>query len=100
MDCRTRSEASGSGIHADMNVDIKRNGSPAAAELSGGDRDSADVIEHPELMDSKGRVNGEDKTENARKPTNAKDPSRPRRKKARRACFACQRAHLTCGTQS
>ena len=33
------------------------------------------------------------------KPTksNAKDPSRPKRKKARRACFACQRAHLTCG---
>ena len=29
--------------------------------------------------------------------TNAKDPARPRRKKARRACFACQRAHLTCG---
>lgn len=29
--------------------------------------------------------------------TNAKDPNRPRRKKARRACFACQRAHLTCG---
>lgn len=28
---------------------------------------------------------------------NAKDPLRPRRKKARRACFACQRAHLTCG---
>ena len=27
----------------------------------------------------------------------SKDPSRPRRKKARRACFACQRAHLTCG---
>ncbi|OJJ43282.1 hypothetical protein ASPZODRAFT_136499 [Penicilliopsis zonata CBS 506.65] len=30
---------------------------------------------------------------------NAKDPSRPRRKKARRACFACQRAHLTCGDE-
>lgn len=29
--------------------------------------------------------------------SNAKDPSRPRRKKARRACLACQRAHLTCG---
>ena len=29
--------------------------------------------------------------------TNSKDPNRPRRKKARRACFACQRAHLTCG---
>jgi hypothetical protein len=26
-----------------------------------------------------------------------KDPARPRRKKARRACWACQRAHLTCG---
>ncbi|EDU49456.1 hypothetical protein PtrSN002B_006154 [Pyrenophora tritici-repentis] len=30
---------------------------------------------------------------------NAKDPLRPRRKKARRACFACQRAHLTCGDE-
>ncbi|KAL7270445.1 Transcriptional regulator of nonfermentable carbon utilization [Rhizina undulata] len=29
----------------------------------------------------------------------SKDPSRPRRKKARRACFACQRAHLTCGDE-
>ncbi|KAI9674332.1 MAG: Transcriptional regulator of nonfermentable carbon utilization [Trizodia sp. TS-e1964] len=31
--------------------------------------------------------------------TNAKDPLRPRRKKARRACQACQRAHLTCGDE-
>ncbi|KAL6709816.1 Transcriptional regulator of nonfermentable carbon utilization [Coniothyrium glycines] len=30
---------------------------------------------------------------------NSKDPLRPRRKKARRACFACQRAHLTCGDE-
>ncbi|PHH71865.1 hypothetical protein CDD80_4927 [Ophiocordyceps camponoti-rufipedis] len=29
----------------------------------------------------------------------SKDPLRPRRKKARRACFACQRAHLTCGDE-
>lgn len=29
--------------------------------------------------------------------SNAKDPNRPKRKKARRACYACQRAHLTCG---
>jgi hypothetical protein len=39
--------------------------------------------------------------DSAQKPangkSNAKDPLRPRRKKARRACFACQRAHLTCG---
>ena len=36
--------------------------------------------------------NGQKKT-----VSNSKDPLRPRRKKARRACFACQRAHLTCG---
>ncbi|KAF2641110.1 hypothetical protein P280DRAFT_489563 [Massarina eburnea CBS 473.64] len=34
-----------------------------------------------------------------KKASNAKDPSRPRRKKARRACFSCQRAHLTCGDE-
>ena len=34
---------------------------------------------------------------NGQTKNNAKDPLRPRRKKARRACFACQRAHLTCG---
>lgn len=32
-----------------------------------------------------------------KKKYNPKDPLRPRRKKARRACYACQRAHLTCG---
>jgi hypothetical protein len=32
-----------------------------------------------------------------KKKYDPKDPMRPRRKKARRACFACQRAHLTCG---
>jgi hypothetical protein len=38
------------------------------------------------------------KSSNGQKPaSNSKDPLRPRRKKARRACFACQRAHLTCG---
>ncbi len=37
-------------------------------------------------------------TTTATKPKlDPKDPLRPRRKKARRACFACQRAHLTCG---
>ncbi|CAI7606444.1 unnamed protein product [Penicillium manginii] len=75
-----------------MNMDIKI-GSPVADSE---DRDSADITEHSETMDS-GRTNGDAK-EN-RKSTNAKDPSRPRRKKARRACFACQRAHLTCGDE-
>lgn len=35
----------------------------------------------------------------AKARADAKDPLRPRRKKARRACFACQRAHLTCGDE-
>ena len=54
------------------------------------------------------RASTEEKSPNARasngtsqpSKSNAKDPSRPRRKKARRACFACQRAHLTCGKWS
>lgn len=37
------------------------------------------------------------KTSGGKPTSGAKDPLRPRRKKARRACFACQRAHLTCG---
>ena len=36
-------------------------------------------------------------TSNGQTKASAKDPTRPRRKKARRACHACQRAHLTCG---
>ncbi|THY53579.1 hypothetical protein D6C99_03770 [Aureobasidium pullulans] len=40
-----------------------------------------------------------DQNDSTTKRSNAKDPSRPRRKKARRACYACQRAHLTCGDE-
>lgn len=39
----------------------------------------------------------ESATSVAKPKLDPKDPLRPRRKKARRACFACQRAHLTCG---
>ncbi|KAM0561031.1 hypothetical protein ACHAPJ_003531 [Fusarium lateritium] len=38
-------------------------------------------------------------TTEVKKKYDPKDPLRPRRKKARRACFACQRAHLTCGDE-
>jgi hypothetical protein len=76
-----------------MNVEAK-NGTPVPMD---GDRDSADITEHSEPLDSgREKSNGDVKAEH-RKAANAKDPSRPRRKKARRACFACQRAHLTCG---
>jgi hypothetical protein len=49
------------------------------------------MAEHPENREDGAHQNGH------KSASNAKDPLRPRRKKARRACFACQRAHLTCG---
>ncbi|MCJ1395276.1 Transcriptional regulator of nonfermentable carbon utilization [Xylographa bjoerkii] len=62
------------------------------------DQDDGHMAEHPELT---GRPAGQSKSSNGQSKTasNAKDPLRPRRKKARRACFACQRAHLTCGDE-
>lgn len=64
---------------------------------------SPEDLEVSEIVDS--RLNRLDRAEvnmqannvQSAAATNAKDPLRPRRKKARRACFACQRAHLTCG---
>ena len=60
--------------------------------------DSTDMAEQnfrPD-KDDNGKAGGSTLT--AAKPKlDPKDPLRPRRKKARRACFACQRAHLTCG---
>ncbi|KAG6051484.1 hypothetical protein E4U39_000881 [Claviceps sp. Clav50 group G5] len=41
----------------------------------------------------------DDTMADVKKQNDAKDAQRPRRKKARRACFACQRAHLTCGDE-
>ncbi|MCJ1402338.1 Transcriptional regulator of nonfermentable carbon utilization [Xylographa trunciseda] len=62
------------------------------------DQDDGHMAEHPE---STGRAAGQSKSSNgqSKSASNAKDPLRPRRKKARRACFACQRAHLTCGDE-
>ena len=59
-----------------------------------GDIEADDMAEHPEH--GNGRRETNPPSGNGPK-VNAKDPNRPRRKKARRACFACQRAHLTCG---
>ncbi|KAL9622038.1 MAG: hypothetical protein Q9160_003537 [Pyrenula sp. 1 TL-2023] len=73
-------------------LDHSRSESPAADD-SGIEQEGGDMAEHPEIKTEKGQ-NG---TKSA--SASAKDPSRPRRKKARRACFACQRAHLTCGDE-
>ncbi|KAK4580015.1 Transcriptional regulator of nonfermentable carbon utilization [Recurvomyces mirabilis] len=55
-------------------------------------------IERASSDEEKSPSEGNNETGQSSKP-NAKDPGRPRRKKARRACFACQRAHLTCGDE-
>lgn len=61
-----------------------------------GDYDDDMAAEQQNQKDQKG--DEEKKNSNGQTTkSNAKDPLRPRRKKARRACFACQRAHLTCG---
>jgi len=61
-----------------------------------GDQETGDMAEHPDFA---GKSESQSKPGNApaKSASNAKDPLRPRRKKARRACYACQRAHLTCG---
>lgn len=48
-------------------------------------------------VDENGKAGGGSAVTTSKPKLDPKDPLRPRRKKARRACFACQRAHLTCG---
>lgn len=62
------------------------------------DTDDAHLKNEDEKMaDQNGPSEGVDANGEVKKKYDPKDPMRPRRKKARRACFACQRAHLTCG---
>src|SRR5213075_581126 len=81
-----------------------KDGSPSPSpDASGGDQESGDMAENPDRSESKPLTNGkgdgivQNGQPSATAVPNAKDPLRPRRKKAKRACFACQRAHLTCG---
>ncbi len=71
--------------------------SRSASPDESGDLEVDDMAEHPEHGNGRGEANAP--SSNGPKIA-AKDPNRPRRKKARRACFACQRAHLTCGELS
>lgn len=78
--------------------DLPEDASSASPEPQNGDLD--EEFDMVEIKEAKGEGDGSPATNssNGHKPSsNAKDPLRPRRKKARRACFACQRAHLTCG---
>ena len=67
-----------------------------SGDLHGDYGDMTEAMMDGERSDEKSPSNPKDGGEPQVKK-NAKDPSRPRRKKARRACYACQRAHLTCG---
>ncbi|KAF2679820.1 transcription activator of gluconeogenesis [Lentithecium fluviatile CBS 122367] len=67
-------------------------------DYSGAEDDDNDMSVEQRNGQSGGDVSTDQKT-STKPASNAKDPSRPRRKKARRACFACQRAHLTCGDE-
>ena len=59
--------------------------------------DNTDMAEQKFRSESDENGNAVGSTVTAKPKLDPKDPLRPRRKKARRACFACQRAHLTCG---
>lgn len=64
---------------------------------SSDDSDSQDSDDMPTpTTDSKGNVPARKVNDDKIKKAANKDPNRIKRKKARRACENCQRAHLTC----
>lgn len=78
--------------------DVEVEESDAASEngYETSDKQDEDTMPEASLKLEPGANSGEGP--DVKKPKlDPKDPLRPRRKKARRACFACQRAHLTCG---
>ena len=80
-----------------MPDDFDENGAEVSDAMSENEYDDDDLMKDD--LDKMGDANTSDNGngEGAKKRYDPKDPLRPRRKKARRACFACQRAHLTCG---
>jgi hypothetical protein len=66
-------------------------------EIGREEDDNTDMAEQKYIPDDDENGNASGSTVTAKPKLDPKDPLRPRRKKARRACFACQRAHLTCG---
>lgn len=65
--------------------------------MSDSDNEYDELEAHKDDDDKMAEQNASSDANGDKKKYNPKDPTRPRRKKARRACFACQRAHLTCG---
>ncbi|MCJ1374849.1 Transcriptional regulator of nonfermentable carbon utilization [Loxospora ochrophaea] len=82
-----------------MTSDAENDGStPSQSPEDSGDQDTGEMAMQPD-HEAKASSQGQSSNGNTKTASNAKDPLRPRRKKARRACYACQRAHLTCGDE-
>lgn len=86
-----------------MPEELESNGGEVSDALSENEHEYDDNDNDPSLKDDDKMADSPLKQEvgldgEVKKKYDPKDPMRPRRKKARRACFACQRAHLTCGT--
>ncbi|KAJ4861639.1 hypothetical protein T069G_02593 [Trichoderma breve] len=80
-----------------MPQDMSDNGADVSDPVSENEEDSETLLkDEDERMADPMAANG---SYDDKKKYDPKDPLRPRRKKARRACFACQRAHLTCGDE-
>ncbi|KAH6605688.1 hypothetical protein Trco_004841 [Trichoderma cornu-damae] len=80
-----------------MPEDMEDNGADVSDPVSDNEEDSETLLkDEDESMADPTSANG---SYDDKKKYDPKDPLRPRRKKARRACFACQRAHLTCGDE-
>lgn len=78
-----------------MPQDMEDNGADVSDPVSENEEDSETLARaEDDTMAEPMAANG---AYDEKKKYDPKDPLRPRRKKARRACFACQRAHLTCG---
>ena len=78
-----------------MTDEVEDNGANLSDQLSENDDESETFLKDDDTMADQSATEGFGGEVN--KKWDPKDPARPRRKKARRACFACQRAHLTCG---
>ena len=80
-----------------MPHEMEESGAEVSDPMSENDDETEIYFKDDEKMTEQSTT---ESTTEVKKKYDPKDPLRPRRKKARRACFACQRAHLTCGKSS
>lgn len=84
-----------------MPPDMETNEAEVSVVMSESENEYDEIDTHSkdgdETMADSNIAESVDANGDIKKKYDPKDPMRPRRKKARRACFACQRAHLTCG---